>query len=85
MIEKTKFEFGSEYGVNDLMKALDYMAIDSALSQVTKSEKFNEFEELVYESINGFYNYSYTKLWFDNKEKLKSFDEWKEFSELLDL
>ena len=85
LIEKTKFEFGSEYGVNDLMKALDYMAIDSALSQVTKSEKFNEFEELVYESINGFYNYSYTKLWFDNKEKLKSFDEWKEFSELLDL
>lgn len=85
LIEETKFEVGSEYGFNDLMMALDYMAVDSALGQVEKSEKFNEFDDLVRESIRGWYNYADNNLYFDNEEELEKFDEWKEFSELLDL
>ena len=85
LIEETKFRAGNDYGLNDLMETLDYMAVDSALGQVTQSEKFDEFNDLVFENLRWSYNYSYTKLWFDNKEKLKSFDEWKEFSELLGL
>ena len=85
LIEQVKFETGNNYDINDLMQALDYMAVDSALGQIEKSEKFNEFDELVYKSINGTYDYSYSKLYFDNKEELKKFDEWKEFSELLSL
>lgn len=85
LIEETKFMFGSEYGFNDLMEALDCMAVDSALGQIEKSEKFNEFDDLVHESMQGWYNYADNNFYFDNEEELEKFDEWKEFSELLDL
>lgn len=85
LIEETKFRAGNDYGLNDLMETLDYMAVDSALRQVTQSEKFDEFNDLALESIRGWYNYADNNLYFDNKEELKKFDEWKEFSELLDL
>ena len=41
LIEETKFRAGNDYGLNDLMETLDYMAVDSALGQVTQSEKFD--------------------------------------------
>ena len=85
LIEETKFNVGDGYDINSLMETLDYMAVDSALGQVEKSEKFNEFDDLVHENIRGWYNYASSKLFFDNKEELKKFDEWKEFSELLGL
>lgn len=85
LIEETKFNAGDGYGINDLMEALDCMAVDSALSQITQSEKFNEFDELVHEGMQGWYNYSDNNFYFDNEEELEKFDEWKEFSELLDL
>ena len=85
LIEETKFRAGNDYGLNDLMETLDYMAVDSALGQVTQSEKFDEFNDLVFENLRWSYNYASSKLYFDNKEELKKFDEWKEFSELLDL
>ena len=67
------------------METLDYMAVDSGLGQVTQSEKFDEFNDLVFENLRWSYNYASSKLYFDNKEELKKFDEWKEFSELLGL
>ena len=67
------------------METLDYMAVDSALGQVTQSEKFDEFNDLVFENLRWSYNYSYIEFYFDDKEELKKFDEWKEFSELLGL
>ena len=85
LIEETKFRAGNDYGLNDLMETLDYMAVDSALGQVTQSEKFDEFNDLVFENLRWRYNYSYIEFYFDDKEELKKFDEWKEFSELLDL
>lgn len=85
LIEETKFRAGNDYGLNDLMETLDYMAVDSALGQVTQSEKFDEFNDLVFESMQGWYNYADNNLYFDNEEELEKFDEWKEFSELLDL
>ena len=85
LIEETKFRAGNDYGLNDLMETLDYMAVDSALGQVTQSEKFDEFNDLVFENLRWSYNYASSKLYFDNKEELKKFDEWKEFSELLGL
>lgn len=85
LIEETKFRAGNDYGLNDLMETLDYMAVDSALGQVTQSEKFDEFNDLVFENLRWSYNYSYIEFYFDDKEELKKFDEWKEFSELLDL
>lgn len=85
LIEETKFRAGNDYGLNDLMETLDYMAVDSALGQVTQSEKFDEFNDLVFENLRWSYNYSYIEFYFDDKEELKKFDEWKEFSELLNL
>lgn len=85
LIEETKFRAGNDYGLNDLMETLDYMAVDSALGQVTQSEKFDEFNDLVFENLRWSYNYSYIEFYFDDKEELKKFDEWKEFSELLGL
>ena len=85
LIEETKFRAGNDYGLTDLMETLDYMAVDSALGQVTQSEKFDEFNDLVFENLRWSYNYASSKLYFDNKEELKKFDEWKEFSELLGL
>ena len=85
LIEETKFRAGDDWDFNDLMETLDYMAVDSALGQVEKSEKFNEFYDLVRKSIRGWYNYASNNLYFDNEEKLEKFDEWKEFSELLGL
>lgn len=85
LIEETKFRAGDDWSFNDLMETLDYMAVDSALRQVTQSEKFDEFNDLALESIRGWYNYADNNLYFDNKEELKKFDEWKEFSELLGL
>ena len=85
LIEETNFMCGSEYGFNDLMEALDCMAVDSALGQIEKSEKFNEFDDLVHESMQGWYNYADNNFYFDNEEELKKFNEWKEFSELLGL
>lgn len=85
LIEETKFRAGNDYGLNDLMETLDYMAVDSALGQVTQSEKFDEFNDLIFENLRWSYNYSYIEFYFDDKEELKKFDEWKEFSELLDL
>lgn len=85
LIEETKFRAGNDYGLNDLMETLDYMAVDSALGQVTQSEKFDEFNNLVFENLRWSYNYSYIEFYFDDKEELKKFDEWKEFSELLGL
>ena len=85
LIEETKFNVGDGYDINGLMETLDYMAVDSALGQVEKSEKFNEFDKLVHESMNCRYNYSDYTFKFDNEEELKKFDEWKEFSELLGL
>ncbi|MFD3388864.1 hypothetical protein [Ligilactobacillus salivarius] len=85
LIEETKFRAGNDYGLNDLMETLDYMAVDSALGQVTQSEKFDEFNDLVFENLRWSYNYSYIEFYFDDKEGLKKFDEWKEFSELLGL
>ena len=85
LIEQAKFETGNNYDIKDLMRVLDNMAIDSALAQIKQSEKFDEFDELVHDSVRYWdnYNYSGTKIFFDNKEELKKFDEWKEFSELL--
>lgn len=85
LIEETKFRAGNDYGLNDLMETLDYMAVDSALGQVTQSEKFDEFNDLVFENLRWSYNYSYIEFYFADKEELKKFDEWKEFSELLGL
>ena len=85
LIEETKFRAGNDYGLNDLMETLDYMAVDSALGQVTQSEIFDEFNDLVFENLRWSYNYSYIEFYFDDKEELKKFDEWKEFSELLGL
>ena len=88
LIEETKFNVGVGYGsydINDLMETLDYMAVNSALNQVEKSEQFNEFDNLVHEGMNCRYNYSDYAFKFDNEEELKKFDEWKEFSELLGL
>ena len=85
LIEETKFRAGNDYGLNDLMETLDYMAVDSALGQIEKSEKFNEFDDLVHESMQGWYNYADNNFYFDNEEELKKFNEWKEFSELLGL
>ena len=85
LIEETKFRAGDDWSFNDLMETLDYMAVDSALGQVEKSEKFNEFDDLVRDSIRGWYNYADNNLYFDNEEELEKFDEWKEFSELLGL
>ena len=85
LIEETKFRAGNDYGLNDLMETLDYMAVDSALGQVTQSEKFDEFNDLVFENLRWSYNYSYIEFYFDDKEELKKFDEWKKFSELLGL
>lgn len=85
LIEETKFRAGNDYGLNDLMETLDCMAVDSALGQVTQSEKFDEFNDLVFENLRWSYNYSYIEFYFDDKEELKKFNEWKEFSELLGL
>lgn len=85
LIEETKFGAGDDWDFNDLMETLDYMAVDSALRQVTQSERFDEFDDLVRDSRRGWYNYADNNLYFDNEEELEKFDEWKEFSELLGL
>ncbi len=83
--EDTVFLHDEEFSYQKLIEETKFRAGDSALGQVTKSEKFNEFDDLVRESINGWYNYADNNLYFDNEEELEKFDEWKEFSELLDL
>ena len=52
LIEETKFRAGNDYGLNDLMETLDYMAVDSALGQVTQSEKFDEFKQQLIKEFN---------------------------------
>ena len=71
-----------EFTINTLNREIDTMAVESALRQVESSE---EFKLAIWDGFNGYYNAYDNKFWFDNVKELKTFDEWKEFANLLNL
>ncbi|MFD3388580.1 hypothetical protein [Ligilactobacillus salivarius] len=81
LIENVKDNY-EDYDIDSLNKELDLMAIRSALDQ---AECCDEFEELVWNGLNGYYNCSENYFGFDNEKELRKFEEWEKFSKLLPL
>ncbi|MBL1054842.1 hypothetical protein JEM51_00085 [Ligilactobacillus agilis] len=77
-----KLDNYDEFTINTLNREIDTMAVESALRQVESSE---EFKLAIWDGFNGYYNAYDNKFWFDNVKELKTFDEWKEFANLLNL